>query len=389
MAYDKSVFILGAGASVPAGAPVLNDFLKKARELLDNPNSELDNADREAFKHVFEWRGRMYPALRFLKLDLENMENLFCLVDMSYQLGFEKKKNIINDLIRLVGRTLDLTIKFKEIYKIDNLTDKTYLDFINLLENWKQEKLDFINLLENRNQLKSDAKKIGLDSIITLNYDIVCDQVFYIREIPFTYDYPPVDPDDSAYKLLKLHGSINWGVCLKCKHIKTVPYFPSSPYTNLYNLDIAKRIYDIPCEKCKKPLIPFIVPPTWNKIAYSKGLKSIWKSASKEIEQTTRIIIIGYSLPETDSYFKYLLAISLLKNESLQEIILINPAQGQEGEALENRYRDFIAPFFDTRNFKFWRVGFQKGIDLLKKRNYDSINFKEELQLYEEEAKNQ
>jgi hypothetical protein len=37
MAYDKSVFILGAGASVPAGAPVLNDFLKKARELLDNP----------------------------------------------------------------------------------------------------------------------------------------------------------------------------------------------------------------------------------------------------------------------------------------------------------------------------------------------------------------
>jgi hypothetical protein len=81
--------------------------------------------------------------------------------------------------------------------------------------------------------------------------------------------------------------------------------------------------------------------------------------------------------------------LGLSKNESLQEIILINPAQGQEGEALENRYRDFIAPFFDTRNFKFWRVGFQKGIDLLKKRNYDSINFKEELQLYEEEAKNQ
>jgi len=373
MAYDKSVFILGAGASVPAGAPVLNDFLKKARELLDNPNSELDNADREAFKHVFEWRGRMYPALRFLKLDLENMENLFCLVDMSYQLGFEKKKkekNIINDLIRLVGRTLDLTIKFKEIYKIDNLTDKTYLDFI--------------NLLENRNQLKSDAKKIELDSIITLNYDIVCDQVFWIQDIPFTYDYPVVDQDDSKYKLLKLHGSINWRVCSnqKCKYIDPSRYFPRSPYTDLYTLDIAKRIYDNPCEKCKKPLIPFIVPPTWNKIAYSKGLKSIWKSASKEIEQATRIIIIGYSLPETDSYFKYLLAISLSKNESLQEIILINPAQGIEGEALEKRYRDFIAPFFDTRNFRFWRVGFQDGIKLLKIRS--PMLFKNELQKYEE-----
>ena len=250
------------------------------------------------------------------------------------------------------------------------MTDKTYLDFI--------------NLLENRNQLKSDAKKIELDSIITLNYDIVCDQVFWIQDIPFTYDYPVVDQDDSKYKLLKLHGSINWRVCSnqKCKYIDPSRYFPRSPYTDLYTLDIAKRIYDNPCEKCKKPLIPFIVPPTWNKIAYSKGLKSIWKSASKEIEQATRIIIIGYSLPETDSYFKYLLAISLSKNESLQEIILINPAQGIEGEALEKRYRDFIAPFFDTRNFRFWRVGFQDGIKLLKIRS--PMLFKNELQKYEE-----
>jgi len=117
-------------------------------------------------------------------------------------------------------------------------------------------------------------------------------------------------------------------------------------------------------------------------------LKSVWKSASEEIEQATRIIIIGYSLPETDSFFKYLLALGLSKNDSLQEIILINPAQGIEGEALEKRYRDFIAPFFDTRNFRFWHVGFEKGITLLSYWIHNNLKaFKDSRQRYENESK--
>jgi len=87
MAYDKNVFILGAGASVEAGAPILNDFLKRARELLDNPRSGLTPEEREAFRRVFEWRGNIYPALRFLKLNLENLEDLFSLIDMASMLG--------------------------------------------------------------------------------------------------------------------------------------------------------------------------------------------------------------------------------------------------------------------------------------------------------------
>jgi len=45
MAYEKNVFILGAGASVEAGIPVVNDFLARARQLLDNPQSRLDDED--------------------------------------------------------------------------------------------------------------------------------------------------------------------------------------------------------------------------------------------------------------------------------------------------------------------------------------------------------
>jgi len=197
MAYDKSVFILGAGASVPAGAPVLNDFLKKARELLDNPNSLLDSDERDVFRRVFEWRGKIYPALRFLKLDLDNMENLFCLVDMAYQLGLEKKRNAKINLIKLVTRTLDLTIKFGP-----GEEHNTYSSFVGFLQKPK------------------DITRTELNSIISLNYDIGCEQAFSSRGVSFTYGDPWSEVDDSAYKLLKLHGSVNWGVCPKCNYKK-------------------------------------------------------------------------------------------------------------------------------------------------------------------------
>jgi len=357
MAYDKNVFILGAGASVGAGAPVLNDFLKKARELLDNPKSPLESEERAAFKRVFEWRGRIYPVLRFLKIDLENIENLFSLVDMSYQLGLEDTEDARNDLIKLVSRALELTVKFSRYdYEGDRVTaDRTYFSFVELLKEWAP---------------KENGGKSEFDSIITLNYDIACDQAFHAQQVLFTYGDPWTKANNSGYKLLKLHGSINWGICShpQCDYKKAdmgFSYYTPIPGTDYSYMEPTQRIYSIRCEKCGRTLTPFIVPPTWNKVAYSEGLQSVWRSASEELEQAARLIIVGYSLPQTDSFFKYLLALGLSKNESLQEVILIDPARGTEGEAMENRYRDFIAPFFDIRNFKSWHVSFQQGISVL------------------------
>ena len=46
---DNNVFILGAGFSADAGAPLVNDFLQVSRELFDDPESELDAQERAAF----------------------------------------------------------------------------------------------------------------------------------------------------------------------------------------------------------------------------------------------------------------------------------------------------------------------------------------------------
>ena len=99
-------------------------------------------------------------------------------------------------------------------------------------------------------------------------------------------------------------------------------------------------------------------------------MKSVWRSAREELENAARIIFIGYSLPQTDNFVKYLLALGLTKNESLQEIIVIDPAASSttdgEESSLRKRYRDFIATFFDTRNLTFWDVDFQTAMDRLQ-----------------------
>ena len=67
MAHDKNVYILGAGASVGSGAPVLKDFLKRARSLLDQPEPILSKDELRAFQNVFGFRSKMTRALRYIK----------------------------------------------------------------------------------------------------------------------------------------------------------------------------------------------------------------------------------------------------------------------------------------------------------------------------------
>ena len=49
---------------------------------------------------------------------------------------------------------------------------------------------------------------------------------------------------------------------------------------------------------------------------------------------------------QTDSFLQYLLAMGLSENESLQQIILVNPA-----EAAQQRYKESMASHFARRTF--------------------------------------
>ena len=256
MAYDKNVFVLGAGASVGAGAPVLNDFLRRARDLLDNQHSLLNCEERKAFERIFQWRYNIAAVRRYMNIDLENVEELFSLVDMSCQLDFkigeQEAEETRKDLTLLISRTLELTIKFRDI-KVNNVNrysgDQTYYEFANLLSRWSPS----------HNKDKSE-----FDSIITLNYDTALDRTLSSMGRTFTYCTPWSKMKSEQYKLLKLHGSINWGICQnpKCNMRKEYIRFQLSiPNTDYHTIETTRLIYKDKC-KCGASFAPFIVPPT-------------------------------------------------------------------------------------------------------------------------------
>jgi len=93
---------------------------------------------------------------------------------------------------------------------------------------------------------------------------------------------------EQSIKLIKLHGSINWTSVTDNK--------------------------------------TFIVPPTWNKS--DTEIRKLWDMAYNELKEARRVIIIGYSLPDTDIYVKSLLALALNENKILQNVYFINPNKG-------------------------------------------------------------
>jgi hypothetical protein len=96
-------------------------------------------------------------------------------------------------------------------------------------------------------------------------------------------------------ELLKLHGSSNWGVCRGCskagKCLDQVtsyekPYIPARRRT---------------CPWCGDKLLESgIIPPILGKAEESRHMEPVWLRARKALRRAREIIVIGYSLPQSD-----------------------------------------------------------------------------------------
>jgi hypothetical protein len=70
--------------------------------------------------------------------------------------------------------------------------------------------------------------------------------------------------------------------------------------------------------------LPVLIPPTWKK-DFSRQFADVWDQAIAALQQATRVITIGFSMPETDVHFKYLLSAGLQENVSLRRILFADP----------------------------------------------------------------
>ena len=349
------VFILGAGASRQCGAPLMNDFLETAFHLWKTNKVQ---GKQEHFERVFRARSALQVVHSKSQLDLNNIESIFTALEMANVLGklptFEPNEigNVITSLKELIVATLEKTMSFmisgKSLGPI-----KPYNSFVDLIS-----------------YLTSDANPKRSVSVITFNYDIALDLALHIENLGPDYciGEPPKNP--LATPLLKLHGSIIWasesetGAIIPLVLNQYFQRYRVALFSNLKTctIPIGSQLQEFFAKQdIKVGAAPVIVPPTWNKTGYHQTLSKVWSRAAKELEDADNIFIIGYSLSETDAFFRLLYGLGTVGETPLHRLVVFNP-----DIEVKNRFFSILGPGAQSR-FKFLPEPFSKATDRIKR----------------------
>src|SRR5262249_32290290 len=172
----------------------------------------------------------------------------------------------------------------------------------------------------------------------------------------------------------KLHGSLNWTRCGHCGRIgvftfpryfevfkKTEPTFKTSEN---YRLEVGQHLTAFThCPNTPPPHTaePLIVPPTWSKTGHYEQIAVVWQRAAKHLSEARNIIVVGYSLPRTDEFFRYLYALGTVSQTRLQQFIVVN---NDRTEKVKRRFRNLLGPLAQRR-FDYQRSTFHDAVDLI------------------------
>lgn len=352
---SKNVIIFGAGASLMAGVPVMNNFFDKAEDLYSTGKF---GEDKDLIEKTFKCIDFLQKVYSKSNIDLRNLEQVFGLIELGslLDLRYDQKELLFSDynksIIRLIIRTIEESVIYKD--RLDSIGDYNVIS-------------DLIN-----------GGKLKETTFISFNYDCCLDLTLAKNKLSFRYCLMDDHKYDGFYshraevetlKILKLHGSLNWTICSDSNEPKDLKIIPLTKFNELEtktgtnNIVSKLSISKIIKEKKNSRMIiaekhkivednPFIVPPTWNKLNMQSELINVWKEAAKAFSSAQNIVVIGYSLPETDVFFKYLYALGSLSSTRIRKFLVFNPDQSVEvkfkqllGQGVVNQFKFFTAPF--------------------------------------------
>ena len=328
MPFRRNVFILGAGFSADAGAPVMKNFLQRANHLRQDPHSGLLQLDQEAFSRVFEFLRTLRAAQARITLDLENIEHLFGLAEMDIEFGLGNRGSFGRDLIFLILRTLERSIR-TDLLARGRWPIVTREDGGRHARGVEATYGEFFAALASRRWL-GGAYAVPpdghcQDTIITMNYDCFLDDALVRLGVAPNYELLAATYPDNLTTLsfridfLKLHGSANWLRCTSESCSGRIWIWEGGPAARL------EYFYGGSCPACGHPLEPVIVPPTWDKGGRREIFAPVWRRALQALQEAGRIFVIGYSMPGTDAFFQYMLGLALATNEGIEQVIVVNP----------------------------------------------------------------
>lgn len=286
----RTVLVLGAGFSKPAGGPLL-------RELFDPAYLECSSANPEVISALGELAAKSQ--------DTQSIEELFT------QIWREAKTA---GSLRLGANVLpaeqvwrQLAIHLTSVCGPIKLRRRSH--------RWET----FVTYLD---MLHQTSKSLD---VVTFNYDLLVEQL--LDGLDLRYDYGDVRDllildsnrrrnltrSGADVHVLKVHGSANWGFCPGCDKADSTeglmvayetPYVPvrrqSCPYCN------------------RRMLEPGIVPPVHGKAGETKNMGEVWKHARRVLSRADEVLVVGYSLPAADHE-----AVSLLREATKAQVTVV------------------------------------------------------------------
>jgi NAD-dependent SIR2 family protein deacetylase len=332
------IFVLGAGTSNPDGVPLQKELLPMiisgiTEEIKD---SEIGKIVTTFIKDNFEYdvKSNEYPPLEavfgFLDYFIYQNESL------NAKYSNEKIRDIKEHLIKLIHYVVNLrTDKRSPHYH------KFWETILNHSVNSSIITLNYDTLLEQAFDFIFKKKEGFIDYCIPLmNYEKIAklrDYNFWInpRE-PINVD-SSVDPN--LFKIIKIHGSLNWKYCNCCNQTLL------TPWDRKIELKQGKFLgYSYPDHKEYEYICPIdgtdfqtlIMPPSHLKSLNHTVISQLLTEAAREIRSTKKLVFIGYSLSNADIHIKALFKKNISDTD---EVIVINP---KRKEAQELNYKSLV-----------------------------------------------
>lgn len=357
------LFVMGAGASFEAGLPLMNDFIDKAQKIFRIYSKETFIADSLSdYNTVMDMIASLQVIHSKSFLNLYNIETLFGALEMALMLGdlAGKKKPTIektrDSLINLIVKTLEYSCKINVHPQSDTLKQLTL----------PKPYQGFSERIGNILGFSTGNCKIS-PAFITFNYDLLMDLA--ISRLGRTIDYgleSEITP--GSVPLLKLHGSLNWVKHKKRRVIKSIPikdYILPEQNTN-FDAFWLQGSQIIKYDNDEYQNVPLIVPPSWNKMGYQSDLVNVWQRAADAFGKATYIFFIGYSLPETDMFFKYLYSLGTISTNNLSRVYIINP-----DTTVVKRFEDMLGRGILERGFVHLKN--EKGLSVFDHQMVEKI----------------
>lgn len=332
----------------------MGEFLDKATDLY---RAGRTGDARRHFETVFAAVGALQQVHSKARLDITNIESIFAAFEFAKIVrsfcGYSADQidGLAHSAKHLITQTIEETLQFP-------VRDGAVFA--------PQPYESFAKLVDRMMIAASPAHDVV---VITFNYDFALDFAFRNHRAGLDYGFGDRRTHADALPVLKLHGSVSWVTCSQCRKIRTLSYADYMKHRRVpiggekLKLAFSAQLSEEAC--CGYKMIPeaVIVPPTWNKSNYHETLSAVWATAARELSDADNVFVVGYSLPDTDVFFRYLYALGTVGKRPLERFWLFDP---DRAGVVRSRFEALLGVGAEQR-FQFHQAIFSNALPVIEK----------------------